>query len=118
MKKIFFAIFISCIFFSSSFAAPCTKIPCGWLIIKRNQEVKIALQTLYERLNSEISALSQVYTEYENALKKQNLLLEDLQTLSTKNTLLEKEISFLLGVDKEVIGLTIDSVATEKEIDK
>lgn len=118
MKKIFFAIFISCMFFSSSFAAPCTKIDCRVLINQRNQEVRTNLEELYNQLNGELDALSQAYTEYEDALKEQNLLLENLQTLAKQNALLEKEISFLLGVDKEVISLTIDSVATEKEIDK
>lgn len=117
MKKIFFAIFISCMFFNSSFAS-CTQAHCYAEIESRNSAVRTNLEELYNQLNGELDALSQAYTEYEDALKEQNLLLENLQTLAKQNSLLEKEISFLLGVDKEVISLTIDSVATEKEIDK
>lgn len=71
-------------------------------------------QELISKLNND---LIPAYNDYQKAIEKQNELLEKVKTLKKRNTLLEKQILFLRTQDRELIGLSIDSVSTKKELE-
>lgn len=116
MKKLFFAILLS-IFLVNVASAACKYVPCRGYIQTTKATATSKVTTLYAKLTATLAKLGVAYTKYELALTEQRKLLEDLQTLKSNNALLEKEILFVRGIDNEVIGLTIDSVAAKKEME-
>lgn len=117
MKKIFSVVVAISISFSSVYAACCWN-QCTAEALEDLANAQKELAKDYAIVFAKVELLRLTYRQYEKALIEQRELLEQLQVLSKKNTLLEREILFLRGNDNEVIGLTIDSVAAEKEIDR
>lgn len=120
MKKLVFATILSLFSVSALQAAACCPYtPCGWYIDMKLNSVQSNLDRKYDELEKDaLEALRSSYEDYHKALTKQNELLLKLQMLSKQNSLLEKEILFARDKDNKVISITIDSVATDKEIDK
>jgi predicted house-cleaning noncanonical NTP pyrophosphatase (MazG superfamily) len=117
MKKVIFA--LSLISICTGVLYACGKIDCDSVIDMNedmaNQTINKAYEQLMNKLNDE---LVKAYEDYQKAIEEQNELLEKVQILKERNTFLEKQILFLRSQDKELVGLSIDSISVKKGVDK
>jgi hypothetical protein len=119
MKKITLACFLLGFTISISYGTgePC-HVDCSSITQQAEQDAKQRIEDVYDQLEDELDKLKEAYTNYQKATDNQTELLEKVQTLKARNALLEKQILFLRTQDKELVGLSIDSTNTKKELKK
>jgi hypothetical protein len=84
-----------------------------------NNKAEEIVEEIYDKLTDKLNNdLRPAYKDYQKAVEKQNELLQKVQTLKRHNAILEKQIIFYRQQDKEVIGLSIDSISTKKGAEK
>jgi hypothetical protein len=117
MKKTVLILFLVCIYVDTSYA--CGKLDCNGVIEANKEIAKQTIEQIYKQLKNKLNNdLVPAYKDYQAAIGKQNELLENVQTLKARNALLEKQILFLRAQDKELVGLSIDSTNTKRELNK
>ena len=103
MKKIILVLFL--IEFLNAY---CYKAPCQAQIQSAKSKAISVIENSYKNNNNALNNLEKAYLEYENALAKQNRLLENIKKIKAESLLEEKLLLFKLKKLNELKSKNID----------
>ena len=110
MKKIL--LLISLLVVSAS--AYCYKITCTPQLTQGTTQTLQVINSAYVEFRAALSRSDKAYARYNEALTKQNELLEKIQRLKIENSISEEEILFLIKKANMVKNLNITKEMEEK----
>lgn len=99
---------------SSTLLAYCPKIDCSDTVVMEKEKSIQILQVEYDRLNEKLDEMLSLENKYNNALKRQNELLEQLERLEKASLEFENELLFLAKQNNKILDKVIDLDLTEK----